>query len=104
MPWLILVVAGIFEVLWASGLKYSDGFTKLLPSVFTVITLVLSFVMLSMAMKNLPLGTAYTVWTGIGAAGTIVAGIFVFNEPYDFGRIACLGMIIAGVVGLKILS
>ncbi len=104
MPWLILIVAGIFEVMWATSLKASDGFTHFGSSVLTIVSLILSFILLALAVKNLPVGTAYAVWTGIGGVGTVITGILMFNEPYDFARIVCLAMIISGIAGLKILS
>lgn len=104
MYWLILFVAGVFEVAWAIGLKYSDGFTKLYPSIFTVITLILSMGLLTYAVKGLPIGTAYTVWTGIGAVGTTILGMLLFNESKDFLRIFFIFLIIVGIVGLKLFS
>lgn len=102
--WVYLILAGICEIGWAFGLKYSEGFTKLGVSIITVIVMILSFVLLSQAMKHLPLGTAYAIWTGIGAAGTAILGIVFLNEPRDAIRIFCILMIIAGVVGLKVFS
>src|SRR5690606_14459189 len=99
--WFYLILAGICEIGWAFGLKYSEGFTKPLVSIVTVIVMILSFILLSQAMKTLPLGTAYAIWTGIGAAGTALLGMFFLNEPKDLMRILCLVMIVAGVVGLK---
>lgn len=104
IAWLYLILAGICEIGWAFGLKYSEGFTKLGVSVVTVIVMILSFVLLSQAMKTLPLGTAYASWTGIGAAGTAILGIVFLNEPRDVIRIFCIMLIIAGVVGLKVFS
>ncbi len=104
MSWVILFIAGIFEVLWATGLKYSDGFTRLWPSVFTLITLVLSFVLLSVAMKDLPVSIAYPVWTGVGAIGTVITGVVLLNEPFDVYRLACITMIITGITGLRLLN
>jgi quaternary ammonium compound-resistance protein SugE len=101
MAWVILFIAGLFEVAWAVGLKYSEGFTRLWPSVFTAITLALSMFLLGWAVRTLPLGTAYTVWTGIGAIGTVLLGIWLFNEPVTPVRIACIALILAGIVGLK---
>jgi quaternary ammonium compound-resistance protein SugE len=101
MAWVILFVAGLFEIAWAVGLKYSEGFTKLWPSVFTAITLALSMFLLGWAVRTLPLGTAYTVWTGIGAIGTVVLGIWLFNEPLTAFRIGCIALILAGIIGLK---
>jgi quaternary ammonium compound-resistance protein SugE len=102
--WAILVVAGLFETGWAVGLKYSDGFTRLWPSVATAIMIVISMGLLGIAARSLPLGTAYAVWTGIGAVGTVVLGIVLFGESAAFGRLACVGLIVAGIVGLKILG
>lgn len=104
MPWVILIVAGIFEVMWATSLKASDGFTHIGSSVLTIVTLLLSFIFLAVALKNLPVGTAYAVWTGIGAIGTVITGILLFDEPFDYGRLACLALIISGIAGLRILS
>ncbi|MEW8961512.1 quaternary ammonium compound efflux SMR transporter SugE [Paraclostridium dentum] len=104
MKWLVLVIAGIFEVWWAVGLKYSEGFTKLVPSVLTVIGMIASFYFLSLALKELPLGTAYAIWTGIGTIGTVILGVFLFKEPIDFVRLVCIGFIVAGIIGLKLLS
>jgi quaternary ammonium compound-resistance protein SugE len=102
--WAILVVAGLFETGWAVGLKYSDGFTRLWPSVATAIMIVISMGLLGIAARSLPLGTAYAVWTGIGAVGTVVLGIVLFGESAAFGRLACVGLIVAGIVGLKVLG
>lgn len=104
MKWLILVIAGLFEVWWAIGLKFSQGFTKLVPSIFTVIGMIASFYFLSLALKNLPLGTAYAIWTGIGTIGTVILGIILFNEPIDIVRLICIGFILIGIVGLKLVS
>jgi quaternary ammonium compound-resistance protein SugE len=104
MKWLLLVIAGLLEVGWAVGLKYSQGFTKLVPSVFTVLGMIASFYFLSLALRSLPLGTAYAIWTGIGAVGTVVLGIILFKEPVDFIRLICIGFIIIGIIGLKISS
>ena len=104
MAWIILFVAGLFEIAWAIGLKYSDGLTKLWPSVFTVISLVISMVLLAVSVKTLPVGTAYSVWTGIGAVGTATLGIFLFDESKEFIRIFFIFLIIIGIVGLKIFS
>ncbi len=104
MPWLILVVAGLFEVVWAVGLKYTDGFTKLWPTVGTVTAMVISIVLLGFAMKTLPVGTAYAVWTGIGAVGTVTLGMILLGEPATVARIICILLIVSGIVGLKIFS
>ncbi len=102
MNWLILVVAGLFEVGWAIGLKYTDGFTKLWPSVGTVLAMVISVVLLGIAMKTLPVGTAYAVWVGIGAVGTAILGMVLLGDAANAGRIVSLALIVAGVVGLKL--
>ncbi|GIK84593.1 MAG: QacE family quaternary ammonium compound efflux SMR transporter [Betaproteobacteria bacterium] len=101
MAWLVLTVAGLFEVGWAVGLKYTDGFTRPWPSVATAAAMVVSVVLLAIAMRTLPVGTAYAVWTGIGAVGTVVLGIVLFGEPATVARLACIGLILAGIVGLK---
>ncbi len=102
MNWLILVVAGLFEVAWAIGLKYTDGFTRLWPSVATVAAMVVSVVLLGIAMKTLPVGTAYAVWVGIGAVGTAILGMVLLGDAANAGRIVSLALIVAGVVGLKL--
>ncbi len=104
MAWLLLVVAGVFEVVWAVGLKYTQGFTKLGPTAITAVALVLSFVLLGLAMRTLPVGTAYAVWTGIGTVGTVILGIYLLGEPATAGRIICTGLIVAGIIGLKVES
>ncbi|QDU25441.1 Quaternary ammonium compound-resistance protein SugE [Anatilimnocola aggregata] len=102
MAWLILVVAGLFEVCWSTGLKASDGFKLFWPSVFTIVTLALSMLLLGYSMRTLPLGTAYTVWTGIGAIGAVIAGIVMFHEPVNAVRIGCILLILGGIIGLKL--
>jgi quaternary ammonium compound-resistance protein SugE len=102
MSWLILAAAGVFEIMWAVGLKYSNGFTRLGPSVFTGISLVLSMVLLGISLRTLPLGTAYAVWTGIGTIGTAVLGIVLFREPATVLRMVCVALIVVGIVGLKL--
>lgn len=102
MNWFILFLAGLLEIAWAIGLKYSEGFTKFWPSFWTLIAMVASMVLLAIAMKSLPVGTAYAVWVGIGAVGTVVLGIVLFNESADFWRMASVGLIVAGIVGLKL--
>ena len=102
MHWLVLFIAGLFEVAWAIGLKYSDGFSRLYPSIFTIISMILSMGLLAYAVKGLPIGTAYTVWTGIGAVGTSLLGIMLFNESKDFLRLFFIFLIIVGIVGLKL--
>lgn len=104
MSWFLLFVAGIFEICWAIGLKYSHGFTKFWPSVFTVASMIISMVLLSLAVKEIPIGTGYAVWTGIGAVGTALLGIFLFNESSEFIRVFFMLLIIVGIVGLKIYS
>ena len=102
MNWVILFIAGLLEIGWAIGLKYTDGFTRLWPTVGTVASMTLSVVLLGMAMKTLPVGTAYAIWVGIGAVGTAILGIYLFNEPANAGRLISLGLILAGIVGLKL--
>lgn len=104
MEWIMLIVAGLFEMGWAIGLKYSNGFTKLIPSIFTIVGMIASFYFLSLALKNLPLGTAYAIWTGIGTVGTVFLGMILFKEPTDIIRLICIGFIIVGIVGLKVSS
>jgi quaternary ammonium compound-resistance protein SugE len=104
MPWLILFVAGLFEIGWAIGLKYTDGFTRLWPSLFTGASMVVSVVLLGLALKTLPVGTAYAVWTGIGTVGTALLGIYLFADPATALRLACIGLIVAGIVGLKVVA
>jgi quaternary ammonium compound-resistance protein SugE len=101
MQWLYLFIAGLLEISWAIGLKYTHGFTRPLASVVTIILMIGSFYVLSLAVKTMPIGTAYAIWTGIGALGTAVLGMVLFKEPVNVARIACLGLIIAGIVGLK---
>ena len=102
MTWFFLVVAGLFEIGWAIGLKYTEGFTRFWPTAGTIGAMVVSVALLGLAMRTLPVGTAYEVWTGIGAVGTVVLGMLLFNEPATFGRLACVGLILAGIVGLKL--
>ena len=104
MAWFLLCVAGVFETAWAVGLKFSDGFSRLVPSVLTVGAMAASMVLLSIALKSLPVGTAYAVWTGIGAAGTAVLGMYLFQEPATVLRLASIALIIAGIAGLKLAS
>ncbi|MDF1503582.1 quaternary ammonium compound efflux SMR transporter SugE [Roseisolibacter sp. H3M3-2] len=104
MAWFILFVAGLFEVGWAVGLKYAEGFTRLWPSVGVAVALALSMALLGVALRTLPLGTAYAVWTGIGTVGTAALGIVLFREPATAARLACIGLIVAGIVGLKVLT
>ncbi|MDZ7591588.1 MAG: quaternary ammonium compound efflux SMR transporter SugE [Rubrivivax sp.] len=102
MAWTLLFLAGLFEIGWAIGLKFTDGFTRLWPSVFTGVSMVASVVLLGVAMKSLPVGTAYAVWVGVGAVGTAILGIVLFGESANAGRIVSLGLILAGIVGLKL--
>jgi quaternary ammonium compound-resistance protein SugE len=104
MAWVYLFVAGLLEVGWAMGLKQSEGFSKPLPSVLTIIGMIASFGFLSMALRTLPIGTAYAVWTGIGAVGTVLLGMIFFREPVEALRLVCLLLIVVGVVGLKFVS
>ena len=104
MAWLVLFLAGLFEIGWAVGLKYSDGFSKPVPTIATALALAASMGLLAWSVKTLPLGTAYTVWTGIGAIGTVVLGIILFKEPASLARLACIGLILAGIVGLRLIE
>lgn len=104
MAWLYLMVAGLFECAWAIGLKYTDGFSKPLATTLTVIAMGISFWLLSIAMKTIPVGTAYAVWTGIGAVGVAIMGMIVFDESKDILRILCLLLIVSGIIGLKLVS
>ena len=104
MAWLFLFFAGLFECAWAVGLKYTEGFTRLLPSILTIAAMIFSLALLGLALKTLPVGTAYAVWTGIGAVGTAALGIYLFGEPANTARLASIGMIVAGIVGLKLVT
>ena len=104
MAWIYLVIAGLFECGWAIGLKYTDGFTKLIPSLFTVIAMAISLWLLAIAMKTIPVGTAYAIWTGIGAVGVAVLGMFLFGESRELMRILCLLLIVSGILGLKLVT
>lgn len=104
MSWLILFLAGLFETGWAIGLKYSEGFSRLWPSVWTVLAMLVSVLLLGLAMKNLPVGTAYAVWVGIGAVGTVILGIYLFGDPVSAARVISVGLIVAGIIGLKLAS
>ena len=104
MYWLSLFVAGLLEIFWAIGLKMSDGFSKLLPSVITVAGIIASFFFLSIALKKLPLAVAYAIWTGIGTAGTVLFGIFYFHEPTSIAHLICVALIICGIIGLRFLT
>ena len=104
MSWVYLFVAGLFEIGWAIGLKYTNGFTRLVPTLLTAISMAISLGLLGLALKSLPVGTAYAVWTGIGAVGTAMLGIYLLGEPATAGRLACIGLIVAGVVVLNVFS
>ena len=104
MSWTYLLLAGVLEIVWAIGLKYTAGFTKIVPSVITGAAMVASVWFLALALKTIPVGTGYAVWTGIGAVGTAILGIVLFAEPATAGRLACIGLIVAGILGLKLLS
>ncbi len=104
MAWLILVLAGLFEIGWAIGLKYTDGFTRPWPTIGTVAAMAVSLGLLGIAMKSLPVGTAYAVWVGVGAVGTGILGIVLLGEPANAGRMISLGLIVAGIIGLKLAS
>ena len=104
MNWLILVAAGLLEIGWAIGLKYTEGFTRAWPSIGTVLAMVLSLGLLGIAMKSLPVGTAYAVWVGVVAVGTAILGIVLFGEAATFARLFCVGLIVAGIVGLKLVT
>ena len=104
MPWILLTLAGIFEIGWAIGLKYTDGFTKLVPTVLTAGSMLISIVLLGLAVKTLPMGTAYAIWTGIGAVGVATLGMVLFSESASPARLGCIALIVAGVVGLKLFS
>jgi quaternary ammonium compound-resistance protein SugE len=101
LSWMLLLGAGLAEIGWAIGLKYTDGFTRSLPTLATLALMSVSFWLLSLALRHIPLGTAYAVWTGIGAVGTVILGMVLFGEPRDLARLACIGLILAGVAGLK---
>lgn len=102
MPWLLLVLAGLFEIGWAIGLKYTEGFTRPVPTMLTIAAMIVSLGLLGLAMKSLPVGTSYAVWVGVGAVGTAALGIILFGEPANPGRLASLALILAGIVGLKL--
>ena len=104
MAWVWLVLAGLLEVVWAVGLKYSEGFTRLVPSVVTAVAAAASFWLLAIALKHIPLGTGYVIWVGIGAVGTAVVGMWLFQEPATAARLVCIGLIVAGIIGLKLTS
>jgi quaternary ammonium compound-resistance protein SugE len=104
VAWTYLLIAGLFEIAWAIGLKYTEGFARLWPSVGTIFAMILSLAFLGMALKTLPVGTAYAVWTGIGAVGTVILGIVLFSEPATALRLGCVGLILSGIVGLKLVT
>ena len=104
MAWFYLFVAGLFEVGWAVGLKYTEGFTRFVPTVLTLVSMLASIALLGLALRALPMGTAYAVWTGIGAVGTVILGIVLFKEPATVARLVCVGLIVSGILGLKFLS
>jgi len=104
MNWLILIIAGLFEVAWAIGMKYSNGFTKLYPSIFVMVTMSISIYLLSITLKTLPVGSAYAVWTGVGAVGTAILGIILFNESKELMRLMFIGLIVIGIIGLRFVS
>jgi quaternary ammonium compound-resistance protein SugE len=104
MAWLILAVAGLFEIGWAIGLKYTEGFTRLWPTLGTVASMIVSLGLLGLALRTLPVGTAYAVWTGVGTIGTALLGMALFNESADLLRLACIGLIVAAIVGLKLVT
>jgi len=102
MAWLILLLAGLAEIGWAVGLKYTEGFSRLVPSLLTVGAMIVSLALLGLALKSLPLGTAYAVWTGVGTVGTAILGIYLFGESADWLRLGCIGLIVVGIMGLKL--
>jgi quaternary ammonium compound-resistance protein SugE len=104
MAWVYLVVAGLFEIVWAVALKYADGFTRFWPSALCIVGMIVSVVLLELSLRHLPVGTAYAVWTGIGTVGAAVLGIILFQEPASAVRIACIGLIVCGIAGLKLFA
>jgi quaternary ammonium compound-resistance protein SugE len=102
MAWVILVVAGLFEVGWAIGLKYTEGFSRLWPTIWTALAMIISLWLLGLAMKSLPVGTAYSIWVGVGAVGTVILGIVLLEEPANASRLVSVGLIVAGIIGLKL--
>lgn len=104
MAWVYLVIAGVFEMGWAIGLKYTDGFTRLVPTTLTIAAMIVSVILLGLALRDLPVGTGYAVWTGIGTVGTALLGMYLFGDPATVARLACIGLIVAGIIGLKVLS
>ena len=104
MAWVYLVIAGFFEMGWAIGLKYTEGFTRPVPTTLTIVAMVISVALLGIALRDLPVGTGYAVWTGIGTVGTALLGMYLFGDPATVGRLACIGLIVSGIIGLKVLS
>ncbi|GHD06972.1 quaternary ammonium compound efflux SMR transporter SugE [Tianweitania populi] len=104
MAWIILIIAGLFEVGWAVGLKFTEGFTRMVPTGLTVVSMVISLGLLGIALRTLPLGTAYAIWTGVGTVGTAILGMALFGEPAQAMRLVCIGLIVAGIVGLKLVT
>jgi quaternary ammonium compound-resistance protein SugE len=104
MAWLLLFIAGLLEIGWAVGLKYTEGFTRPVPTLLTLISIIASMALLGLSLKTLPVGTAYAIWTGVGTIGTAILGIVLLGEAATFGRLACIGLIVAGIVGLKLVS
>ncbi|MFD2262382.1 quaternary ammonium compound efflux SMR transporter SugE [Lacibacterium aquatile] len=104
MAWIYLTIAGIAEIGWAVGLKYTEGFTRLWPTVFTAASMIISVILLGMALKHLPLGTAYAIWTGIGTVGTAILGMMLFGEPAAVLRLVCIALIVSGIIGLKVIG
>ncbi|MBY0269457.1 MAG: quaternary ammonium compound efflux SMR transporter SugE [Burkholderiales bacterium] len=102
--WILLLIAGLLEVVWAIGLKYTEGFSRLVPSVITITAMIASVWLLALALKGIPVGTGYAVWTGVGTVGTAILGIVLFNEAATVARLACIGLIVAGIFGLKLVS
>jgi quaternary ammonium compound-resistance protein SugE len=104
LAWFYLFIAGLFEVAWAIGLKYSEGFTRIVPTTLTVAAMIASVVLLGLALRDLPVGTGYAIWTGIGTVGTVILGMVLFGDPATAARLGCIGLIIAGIAGLKLLT
>lgn len=104
MPWIYLFLAGVLEIGWAIGLKYTEGFTRPLPTILTVFSMIASIALLGLAVRDLPIGTAYAIWTGIGTAGAVILGMMLFGDPATIARLLCIGLILAGIAGLKLTS
>lgn len=104
MAWIILIIAGLFEIGWAVGLKFTDGFTRIVPTGLTLASMAISLGLLGLALRTLPLGTAYAVWTGVGTVGTAILGMALFGEPAQAMRLVCIGLIVAGIIGLKLVT